>query len=422
MEHTKELLDFLYKSPSCFHAVGEIKRTLEEAGYEQLEEGEKWQISAGGRYFVMRNHSSIIALDFPENAQKGYRMMASHSDSPCFKVKENPEIIVEDNYVKLNVENYGGMIYSSWYDRPLSVAGRIFCEDDRGRLEERLVNIDRDLLIIPNLAIHMGREVNTGYQYNPQKDLQPLYGTLASKGRFMEEVAEAAGTEADAIVGHDLFLYQRGKGTVLGGNGEFLAAPKLDDLQCAFSSLKGFTAVKEKKHISLLCVFDNEETGSSTKQGAASSFLYDTLQRVNEAMGRSYEDYLIDLAEGFMISADNAHGLHPNHQEKADPVNRPVLNGGIVIKFNAAQKYCTDGASAGLFRQICKKAGVKTQTFTNRSDIAGGSTLGNLSNVMVPIKSVDIGLPQLAMHSAWETAGVQDTEDLISVSEEFFRG
>ena len=208
---------------------------------------------------------------------------------------------------------------------------------------------------------------------------------------------------------------------MLGGNEEFLAAPKLDDLQCAFSSLKGFTAAKEKKHVSILCVFDNEETGSGTKQGAASSFLYDTLQRIHAALGKSYEDYLIDLSEGFMISADNAHGLHPNHQDKSDPVNRPVVGGGIVIKFNAAQKYCTDGVSAGIFRQICKRAGVKTQTYANRSDIAGGSTLGNLSNVMVPIKSVDIGLPQLAMHSAWETAGVQDTEDMITMAEAFFR-
>lgn len=421
MKHIEEMLDFLYKSPSCFHAVDEIKKHLKKAGYEQLDESQKWKIHAGGKYFVMRNHSSIIALDLPENPVRGYRIMASHSDSPCFKIKENPEIVVEDKYVKLNVENYGGMIYSSWYDRPLSVAGRIICDDGRGGLTERLVNIDRDLLIIPNLAIHMDREVNTGYKYNPQKDLQPIYGTIASKGRFMEEVAEAADTKTDVILGHDLFLYQRGRGSVLGGSNEFLAAPKLDDLQCAFSSLKGFTAAKEKKHISILCVFDNEETGSGTKQGAASSFLYDTLQRINEAMGRSYEDYLIDLSEGFMVSADNAHGLHPNHQEKADPVNRPVVGGGIVIKFNAAQKYCTDGASAAFFRQICKKAGLKTQNFTNRSDIAGGSTLGNLSNLMVPMKSVDIGLPQLAMHSAWETAGVKDTEDMIVMAEQFFR-
>jgi len=412
MKHIEEMLDFLYKSPSCFHAVDEIKNHLNKAGYEQLDESQKWKIHAGGKYFVMRNHSSIIALDLPENPVRGYRIMASHSDSPCFKIKENPEIVVEDKYVKLNVENYGGMIYSSWYDRPLSVAGRIICDDGSGGLTERLVNIDRDLLIIPNLAIHMDREVNTGYKYNPQKDLQPIYGTIASKGRFMEEVAEAAETKADAILGHDLFLYQRGRGSVLGGSNEFLAAPKLDDLQCAFSSLKGFTAAKEKKHISIL---------SGTKQGAASSFLYDTLQRINEAMGRSYEDYLIDLSEGFMVSADNAHGLHPNHQEKADPVNRPVVGGGIVIKFNAAQKYCTDGASAAFFRQICKKAGLKTQNFTNRSDIAGGSTLGNLSNLMVPMKSVDIGLPQLAMHSAWETAGVKDTEDMIVMAEQFFR-
>ena len=422
MKHTEELLDFLYRSPSCFHAVREMQRILEAAGYQRLDEGQRWTIKEGCKYFVVRNQSSVIAFDLPENPERGYRIMASHSDSPCFKIKENPEIVVEDKYVKLNVENYGGMIYSTWFDRPLSAAGRIVCDDGNGGLDERLVNIDRDLLVIPNLAIHMDREINTGYQYNPQKDLQPVYGTIASKDRFMEEVAEAAGTKADCIVGHDLFLYQRGRGTVLGGGREFLSAPKLDDLQCAFSSLKGFTAAKEKKHVSLLCVFDNEETGSGTKQGAASSFLYDILQRMNEALGKNYEDYLIDLAEGFMISADNAHGLHPNHQDKADPVNRPVINGGIVIKFNAAQKYCTDGVSAAFFRQLCRKANVKTQSFTNRSDIAGGSTLGNLSNLMVPMKSVDIGLAQLAMHSAWETAGVQDTEDLIAVSEEFFRG
>lgn len=420
MKHIEELLDFLHKSPSCFHAIKEIKERLETVGFVQLDESRPWQIEKGGKYFVMRNHSSIIAMEIPREVAAGYRMIASHSDSPCFKVKENPEIVVDDSYVKLNVENYGGMIYSTWFDRPLSVAGRVILAGEDGSLEERLVNVDRDLLVIPNLAIHMNREINKGYSYNPQKDLLPLYGNLEAKGRFMEDVAEAAGVAAEKILAHDLFLYQRGCGSVVGGCSEFLAAPKLDDLQCAFSSLKGFLAAKGKKHISLLCVFDNEETGSGTKQGAASSFLYDTLQRMNTALGRTYEDYLIDLAEGFMISADNAHALHPNHPEKSDPVNKPVVNGGIAIKFNAAQKYCTDGVSAAFFRQLCKEVGIKTQAFANRSDIAGGSTLGNLSNQMVPIRSVDIGLPQLAMHSAWETAGVKDTEDLIRLSVQFF--
>lgn len=421
MKYTDAFLNFIYNSPSCFHAVKEISCHLADEGWVHLSEGEKWEIKEGGKYVVTRNGSSVIAFEVPENPVPGFRIIASHSDSPCFKIKENPEVVVENKYVKLNVENYGGMIYSSWFDRPLSVAGRIVAKDTDGGFTEKLVNIDRDLLVIPNLAIHMNREINTGYKYNAQKDMQPVFGTIEAKGMFMKAVAQAAGMENEGdILGHDLFLYPRGRGSVLGAMGEFLSAPKLDDLQCAFSSLMGYTSAAEKKHISILCVFDNEETGSGTKQGAASSFLYDTLQRMNGALGRTYEDYLIDLAEGFMISADNAHALHPNYAEKSDPVNRPVIGGGIVVKFNAAQKYCTDGASAAYFKNLCEEAGVNTQVFNNRSDMPGGSTLGNLSNQFVPMKSVDIGLPQFAMHSAWELSGVSDMEDLIKVSRLFF--
>lgn len=419
MKHTEALLDFLYHSPSAFHAVSQVSDRLKDKGYIHLDEGEKWNISYGGKYFITRNGSSLIALDIPENPEPGLRIIAGHSDSPCFKIKENPEVLVEDKYVKLNVENYGGMIYSSWFDCPLSAAGRVVVQEN-GQPVEKLVNIDRDLLVIPNLAIHMNREINSGYKYNAQKDMMPLLGTKESAGSLMKLAAEAAGVNEEDILGHDLFLYQRGRGCTLGGSEEFICAPKLDDLECVFAALQGFAETEKKSHISLLCVFDNEETGSGTRQGAASNFLYDVLQRVNGALGRSYEDYQIELAKGFMISADNAHALHPNHGDKSDPVSRPVVNGGIAIKFNAAQKYCTDGVSAAFFRSICRKAGVETQTFVNRSDMAGGSTLGNLSNIMVPLKSVDIGLPQLAMHSARETAGVKDLEDFIACAKVFY--
>ena len=303
----------------------------------------------------------------------------------------------------------------------LSVSGRVIIKDeDNGRFVSKLVNVDRDLVMIPNLAIHMNREVNDGYKYNAQKDMLPIYGDITAKDTFMKTIAEAAGVAPDQILGHDLFLYNRQEGTVWGASGEFLSSGRLDDLQCAFASLKGFLAGEKKEYMAVHCVLDNEEVGSGTKQGAASTFLYDTLTRVHESLGMTKEDYLIHLADSFMISADNAHAVHPNYTEKADPVNRPFLNGGIVIKFNANQKYCTDGVSAAMFRDVCRQADVPVQTFTNRSDMLGGSTLGNISNTQVALNTVDIGLPQLAMHSPYETVGVKDTEYLIRAGEKFF--
>ena len=328
--------------------------------------------------------------------------MASHSDSPSLKIKENPEIEVENAYIKLNVERYGGMILSPWFDRPLSVAGRLIVRQD-GKIREKMVAVDRDLLVIPNLAIHMNREVNDGYKYNVQKDMLPLFSDKEGKGRFMETVAEAAEVKTEDILGHDLFLYDRTPGTLWGVNEEFVSAPRLDDLQCAFSSMEGFLQGNREESISVHCVLDNEEVGSSTRQGAASAFLKDTLMRINMGLGRTQEEYYMALADSFMISADNAHALHPNYTDKTDPVNRPVLNEGIVIKYNANQKYCTDGVSAAIFKDICDRAKVPYQTFVNRSDMAGGSTLGNISNTQVPVKTVDIGLAQLAMHSVYET-------------------
>ena len=423
MNHTisKELIHFIESSPSCFHAVNFMEDLLLKEQFIQLRENEKWRIQRGGRYFVVRNGSALIAFTVPEQDFPGMRIMASHSDSPSFKIKENPELESENHYIRLNVEGYGGMLCAPWFDRPLSVAGRVITKNkDTGNFEARLINIDRDLVMIPSLAIHMNREANKGYSYNIQKDMLPLYGGISAKGTFLKTVADAAGIKEDEILGHDLFLYNRQKGSVWGASQEYISGPRLDDLQCAFASLKGFLAAPRKSFLAVHCVLDNEETGSATKQGAASTFLYDTLTRAYCSLGMTKEDYLIHLADSFMISADNAHAVHPNYTDKSDPSNRPFLNGGIVIKFNAGQKYCTDALSAAMFRDICREAGVPVQTFANRSDMAGGSTLGNISNTRVALNTVDIGLPQLAMHSPYETAGAEDTGYLIKAAEKFF--
>ena len=416
----KKLLKFIEKSPVAFQAVTEMTKRLDKEGFEELKEEDHWKLKKGGNYYVTRNHSAIIAFSIPQKPVWKFHIMASHSDSPSLKIKENPEIEVENAYIKLNVERYGGMILSPWFDRPLSVAGRLIVRQD-GKIREKMVTVDRDLLVIPNLAIHMNREVNDGYKYNVQKDMLPLFSDKEGKGRFMETVAEAAEVKTEDILGHDLFLYNRMPGTIWGSRNEFVSSPRLDDLQCAFASLEGFLQADKKKNIAVHCVLDNEEVGSTTKQGAASTFLKDVLFRINLALGGDQESYLMALAESFMISADNAHALHPNYTDKADPVNRPVMNGGIVIKYNANQKYCTDGISTAIFKELCREADVPYQTFVNRSDIAGGSTLGNISNTQAAMNTVDIGLPQLAMHSAYETAGVKDTESLIRAAKVFYR-
>ena len=415
----EELFSFIEKSPSAFHAVETMRQELEEAGYCQLLESESWVLHRGGKYYVIRNGSSIIAFRIPAKGFVGYQIVASHSDSPSFKIKENPEMEAEGHYVKLNVEKYGGMLMAPWFDRPLSVAGRVIVREDN-HLAVKLVNVDRDLVMIPNLAIHMNRDANEGMKYNAQKDMLPLYGSETSKGTFMETIAESAGVKAETIVGQDLFLYNRTKGCVWGAGQEFLSVGRLDDLQCAFASLKGFLEAEEGDSLPVHCVFDNEEVGSGTKQGAASTFLYDTLTRINEALGRTKSQYQQALASSFMLSADNAHGVHPNYSEKACPTNRPYLNGGVVMKFSANQKYTTDGVSAALFREICKCADVPVQVYLNRSDLPGGSTLGNISGTQVALNTVDIGLAQLAMHSPYETGGVKDTEYLIRVMRQFY--
>ncbi len=424
-EAAKELFSFIEKSPSCFHVIENMKKELEREGYEQLLESSDWEVAYGGKYYVVRNGSSLIALRIPKKSAAdaqipvGFQIMASHSDAPAFKIKENPEMESEGHYVRLNVEKYGGMLCAPWFDRPLSVAGRLLVKRD-GAIRPVLVNVDRDLVMIPNLAIHMNREANDGLKYNAQKDMLPLYGAETAKGTFFGQIGDAAGVKEEEIIGHDLFLYNRMTGSIWGADGEFISSARLDDLQCAFASLKAFLTAKEGVSIPVHCVFDNEEVGSGTRQGAASTFLQDTLLRICDSLGISASVYRRMLASSFMLSADNAHGVHPNYPEKACPTNRPYLNGGIVIKFSANQKYTTDGVSGAVFKEICDRAGVPYQVYLNRSDVAGGSTLGNISATQVALKTVDIGLAQLAMHSPYETAGVLDTQYMIQAAEKFF--
>lgn len=421
-EVNRGLLDFIDRSPNAFFAVKNISDRLEAAGFTRLYEGEKWELAAGGSYYVTRNGSAVIAFRVPEKGAggAGFQIMASHCDSPFFRIKSNAEITVEGHYVTLNVEKYGGMLCAPWFDRPLSVAGRIAVRKGDG-IEMRLVNIDRDLLIIPNLAIHMNRRANDGYTYNAQVDMLPLFCEKGDEeGRFMKLIGDEAGVDPEDILDTELYLYNRMKGTMLGPDREFIASGRLDDMQCTYASLLGFIESEPLNSISVCAVFDNEEVGSQTRQGAASTFLADTLARINAGLGRTREEYLMSLSSSFMISADNAHAVHPNHKDKADPTNRPYLNGGIVIKYSANQKYTTDAVSGAVMRAICERAGVPYQTFANRSDMIGGSTLGNISQSQVPLYTVDIGLPQLAMHSPYETAGAEDTASLARAARVFY--
>lgn len=419
-EISRELIDFIHASPSCYHVAENLARELCRNGFTELREGEHWTLRAGGAYFLRRNLSTLIAFKIPEGTPRGFQIAASHSDSPSLKIKENMDILVDGSYTELNVEKYGGMLCAPWFDRSLSVAGKLMVRQGE-QIVSRLVNVDRDLMMIPSLAIHMNRAVNEeGYRYSIQRDMLPLLGDERAKGKFMQIVADAAGVRPEEILGSDLFLYCRGAGTIWGAEEEYVSSPKLDDLQCTFADLKGFLRGSHPNTVSVYAVFDNEEVGSSTKQGAMSTVLLDTLMRINAALGRSHEDYLTALASSFMVSADNAHAVHPNHLNAADPTNHPHMNQGIVIKFSANQRYSTDAVSAALFRTICQRAGVPTQTFHNHSDVLGGSTMGNLSNAQVSLNMVDIGLPQLAMHSAVETAGTMDTEYLVGAMTEFY--
>ena len=405
------LKNFLDGAVSTYHAVAALTEELKKAGYTPIAEKDEWDLLPGGKYFLTRNGTALMAFRVPQVAPKGFLLTASHSDRPGFKVKENPEL--KNAYTRLAVERYGGMLMSTWLDRPLSIAGRVLVETENG-IETKLVNFDQDLLMIPNVAIHMNRQANDGYKWNPASDMIPLFGGKDAAGKFASLLEEAAGGK---VLGHDLSLYVRQKATIWGLEEEFISSAALDDLACAWCSTQAFLNAGDSENMPLLCIFDNEEVGSSSLQGADSNLLQVLMERICAALKL---DMSRMLAQSFMLSADNAHAIHPNHPEFADPNNAPVVNQGVVLKFNANQRYCTDGVSAAIFRKICAKAEVPVQTYCNRADLAGGSTLGNISLTHVSIPSADIGLPQLAMHSCYETAGCKDVAYMIDALTAFY--
>ncbi len=410
----KKLFDYIAASPTAYHACAHTAEILKNAGYKELCEGDEWKIKSGRGYFVRRNGSSLIAFRIPAAEATGFMITASHGDSPCLKIKENPEI-ADKYYVKLSTETYGGMIYSSWLDRPLAVAGRVTIKTEKG-IEIRLVDTKTPVALIPNVAIHMNRQVNSGMNYNAAVDMLPLYG--GEKDSFRGYIATLAGVSAEELITTDLFVYNPQKGYEWG---DYVSAPRLDDLQCAFSALSAFVesadAFVVNSAIPVYALFDNEEVGSQTKQGAASTFLFDVLYRVAATLGKDYSRL---IAASFMVSCDNAHGVHPNHPEYSDKNHSVYLNGGIVIKYNANQRYTSDAVSVALFKLICDEAKAPVQYYANRADMPGGSTLGNIANTQVSLNTIDIGLAQLAMHSSFETAGKDDTKHLVRALSVFY--
>ncbi len=412
-EITRGLFDYIDRSPTAFHAVYNAARALEQAGYTRILESEAWNLEAGKGYYVTRNDSSLIAFRMTEQIH-GFMAAAAHTDSPSFRLKEHAAVFSE-GYTKLDANKYGGMILSTWMDRPLSVAGRVMVETETG-VETRLLNMDRDLLVIPNVAIHMDRSINDGKKLSAQVDLMPLLG----KGNidFRELVAKELGIETEQILSHDLFLYARDKGKTLGPEEELILSPRLDDLQCVYALLQGFLGMSDPKATPVMCLFDSEEIGSQTRQGAMATFHQDVLRRICLEAGLTEKEYHQAVAHSMMVSADNAHGVHPNHPEKAALTNRPKMGDGVVIKYGPG--YATSGISDSLLRQMLHRNNIPFQRFFNHSDISGGRTLGELAVTQVPLYTVDVGLAQLAMHSACETAGAADTGYLIDAMTAFF--
>lgn len=410
-----QLFDFIQCSPTASHTAATVRAMLVQAGFTQLLETEPWDLQPGGRYYTTRGMSSLIAFQVPKADFYGFSVIAPHGDSPCFKVKESPELRVDGQYTKLNTEVYGGMQLALWTDRPLSVAGRLAVRTENG-VKGVLCDIRRDLLLIPGVAIHMNRGVNEGVKLDPQKDTLPLLG--GSQADLKKMVAENAGVAPEDILSWDLYLYSRAQGTVFGAEKEFIAAPRLDDLECVFAAAKAFLAGENRENVTVLSLFDNEETGSLTRQGADSPFLSEVLERISLSCGKSREEHLRAIASGFMLSADNAHAVHPDSPEKSDPTNRCYLNGGVVVKHSP--RYASDALTAGLFQRICQKAGVPVQVYYNNSKIPGGGTLGNLSGSHVALPTVDIGLAQLSMHSPYETAGAKDLDYMVWAMQAFY--
>lgn len=406
------MLHYIKKSPDCFHAVDTLAKLLDNAGYIRLNEG-GWTLKPGGMYYTVRNGSSLIAFRIPVQSPRSFLLTSSHSDSPCFRLRDHADL--SGAYARLSVERYGGLIHACWLDRPLSIAGRVLVKQ-QNRIETRLVDFEKPVALIPNVAIHLNREVNNAAKYDPARDLIPLYGGKGAS--FRQNLADMLACQPEEILATDLFVYNPQDGVIWGPEGEFVSAPRLDDLACVFACAQGFMMAQERDSIPVLGVFDNEEIGSNTKQGAESMFLPDTLWAICEALGLSQADYRRMLTQSMMLSCDNGHGLHPNHPELADANEAPILNGGVVIKHSP--RYATDGLSSAVFAELCDRANVPVQHYSNRADQAGGSTLGNIANTKVGVSTVDIGLPQLAMHSCYETAGSRDVNALIRAVDAFY--
>ena len=414
----EELFRFLDAGVSAFHSTAAAAAILEAEGYVNCPESAAWELAPGGKYYTTRNGSAVLAWRMPKGELTGWHVTASHSDSPTWRIKQL-DGGKDTVFAKAETEGYGGMIMPTWLDRPLSVAGRILVRTENG-IRSLLVHPDRALAVIPNLCIHFNHDLNNGMKYNPQVDLQPIFGEAGSTLR--DALAEEAGVKAEDIVDADLVLCTREKAERVGLKGEYFMSGRIDDLECAYTTLWGFLQGRgeEEGRGDMWVMFDNEEVGSATKQGAASTFLRDTLRRISLALGQDEETFQTTLARSFLVSADNAHAIHPDHPEYADRGNCPRMNGGVVIKFNANQRYATDGRSCAVFRAACAEAGVPVQLMANRSDLPGGSTLGSIAGTLVPVSTVDIGLAQLAMHSSWETMGAQDCAYLAAAAARIF--
>ena len=413
-----KLIDFINKSPVNYFAIKNVRIELLKAGYQECFENKPQRLNKGDKVFFVRNETSIIALNIGENldmSSANFHIIASHSDSPCFKIKPEADS-KSDIYNKINVEPYGGLIMSTWLDRPLSIAGRVIIETEDG-LESRLVNLEDNLAMIPNLCIHFNREINKGYQYDPASDLQAFIGQEKEGKPLRDLLAKHLKVEKEDIINFDLYLYNKDQGYLWGSNKEYVSSSRLDDLECVYTSLQAFKESRNPKSINVLYVADNEEVGSGSRQGADGDFLDAILNNVCDDLGLKFNTC---IANSFLISADNAHAVHPNKSNMSDPNNRPYMNKGIAIKYNASQSYTSDAVSGAIFQRLCENAEVPYQFFTNRSDLRGGSTLGNILLSHVSLLSVDVGLPQLAMHSSFETAGTHDIKYAIEVFKQFY--
>ncbi len=422
-----ELIDFLYNSPTAYHAASSVKEILDKEGFQELFESDSWKVKKGGKYYLKKNDSAVIAFTVGngEIEKDGFRLIGAHTDAPGFKIKPNAEMVGENHYLKLNTEVYGGPILYTWFDRPLGIAGRVIVKGKSAlKPEVKLVNINKPVLVIPSLAIHMNRSVNEGYEFNKQKDTLPLAGfvneSLEKEDLLLNLITEELGVNKEDILDFDLFLYEFEKGCIMGVNEEFISAGKLDDQWMVFAGIKALINSSDIDATKVMICIDNEEIGSLTAQGANSNLIRRTLERIAIALNKNTEEFFRALSNSIMISADLAHAVHPNLPEKHDPTNRPVLGNGPVLKIAASGSYSTEGVAAGIFEAVCKEANVPMQKFVNRSDVKGGTTIGPMSAADLCIPVVDMGAPILGMHSVRELATVKDNFYSVEAFTKFF--